>query len=190
MTDSLSTYPDFTSDGKYKVIGTRPVRHDGLDKVTGRAIYGADVRIPGLLYGKVLRSPHAHARIISIDTTKAMQLEGVRAVATADDLVETVDKLSTFGESIVNIRELAKNSLASEKVLYKGHAVAAVAATQPAYRRRSARPDRGRIRTAARRCRCAGGHEGGCAPARREPHNQGFGGGHRKEKQHRLVQPQ
>ena len=131
MTDSRSTYPDFTSNGKYKVIGTRPVRHDGLDKVTGRAIYGADVRIPGLLYGKVLRSPHAHARIISIDTTKAMQLEGVRAVATADDLVETVDKLSTFGESIVNIRELAKNSLASDKVLYKGHAVAAVAATCP-----------------------------------------------------------
>ncbi len=131
MADSRSTYPDFTSNGKYKVIGTRPVRHDGLDKVTGRAVYGADVRIPGLLYGKVLRSPHPHARIISIDTTKAMHLEGVRAVATADDLVETVDKLSTVGESIVNIRELAKNSLASDKVLYKGHSVAAVAATSP-----------------------------------------------------------
>ena len=125
------TYPDFTSDGKYNVIGTRPVRHDGLDKITGRAIYGADVRIPGLLFGKVLRSPHAHARIVSIDTSKALELEGVRAVATADDLVETVDKLSTVGESIVNIRELAKNSLASDKVLYKGHAVAAVAATNP-----------------------------------------------------------
>jgi xanthine dehydrogenase molybdenum-binding subunit len=124
-------YPDFTSDGKYKVIGTRPVRHDGIDKVTGRAIYGGDVRLPDLLYGKVLRSPHPHARILSIDTSKALQLEGVRAVATADDLAETVDKLSEIGESIVNTREIACNSLAHDKVLYKGHSVAAVAAINP-----------------------------------------------------------
>ena len=124
-------YPDYTSDGKYKVIGTRPVRHDGHDKVTGRAVYGADVRIPDTLYGKVLRSPHAHARILSIDTSGALGVEGVRAVATADDLVETVDKLSDIGETLVNIREIAQNSLASDKVLYKGHAVAAVAATSP-----------------------------------------------------------
>jgi len=121
-------YPDYTSNGKYKVIGTRPVRHDGLDKVTGRAIYGADVLLPGMLYGKVLRSPHAHARIVSIDTSGAMKLAGVRAVATADDLVEVVDKMSDLGETIVNIREVAQNSLASGKVLYKGHSVAAVAA--------------------------------------------------------------
>ncbi|NKB70629.1 MAG: molybdopterin-dependent oxidoreductase [Candidatus Latescibacteria bacterium] len=125
------TYPDFTSDGKYKVIGTRPVRHDGLDKVTGRAIYGGDVLLPDLLYGKVLRSPHAHARIVSIDTSKVFSLDGVRAVATAEDLVETVDKLSDIGETLVNIREVAQNSLATGKVLYKGHAVAAVAATSP-----------------------------------------------------------
>ena len=131
MSDIKTSYPDFTSDGKYKVIGTRPVRHDGLDKVTGRAVYGADVVLPDLLYGKVKRSPHAHAKIISIDTSKAMGLDGVRAVATADDLVETVDKLSALGESIVNIREVAANSLASGKVLYQGHAVAAVAATSP-----------------------------------------------------------
>ena len=124
-------YPDFTSDGKYKVIGTRPVRHDGHDKVTGRAVYGADVRLPDTLFGKVLRSPHAHARIVSIDTSKALELEGVRAVATADDLVETVDKLSDIGETLVNIREIAQNSLASDKVLYKGHSVAAVAAVSP-----------------------------------------------------------
>ena len=55
----------------YEVIGTRPVRPDGADKVTGRAVYGADVRLPGMLHGKVLRSPHAHARIKSIDTSKA-----------------------------------------------------------------------------------------------------------------------
>ena len=131
MTDSRFTYPDFTSDGKYKVIGTRPIRHDGLDKVTGQAIYGADVRLPDLLYGKLKRSPHAHAKILSIDTSKALQLDGVRAVATADDLVEAVDKLSNIGETIVNIREVARNSLASGKALYKGHAVAAVAATSP-----------------------------------------------------------
>jgi xanthine dehydrogenase molybdenum-binding subunit len=124
-------YPDYTSDGKYKVIGTRPIRHDGVDKVTGRAVYGADVRLSDLLYGKMLRSPHAHARIISIDTSRALELEGVRAVATADDLVETVDKVSNIGETQINIREIAQNSLASDKVLYKGHAVAAVAATSP-----------------------------------------------------------
>ena len=126
-----SEYPDFTSDGKYKVIGTRPIRHDGEDKVTGRAVYGADVHPSDVLYGKLLRSPHAHARIVSIDTSKALQLEGVRAVATADDLVETVDKLSDIGETRVNIREIAANSLASGKVLYKGHSVAGVAAISP-----------------------------------------------------------
>ena len=60
-----------TVENKYKVIGTRPVRHDGMDKVTGRAVYGADVQLPGLLHGKVLRSPHAHAKILSINTGKA-----------------------------------------------------------------------------------------------------------------------
>jgi len=124
-------YPDYTSNGKYNVIGTRPVRHDGLDKVTGRAIYGGDVRLPDLLHGKVLRSPHAHARIVSIDTSRALELKGVRAVATADDLVEAVDKMAGLGETIVNIREVAQNSLASGKVLYRGHAVAAVAAVNP-----------------------------------------------------------
>ncbi len=131
MATSFADYPEYTGNGKYKVIGTRPVRHDGVDKVTGRAIYGADVRLPDLLYGKVLRSPHAHARILSIDTSKALALPGVRAVATADDLVATVDKLSNIGETQVNIREIAQNSLASGKVLYKGHSVAAVAATSP-----------------------------------------------------------
>jgi len=126
---SSKDYPDYTGGGKYRVIGTRPIRHDGVDKVTGAAVYGADVRLPGMLYGKVLRSPHAHARILSIDTSKAMQLDGVRAVATADDLVETVDGLSNLGETVMNVREVAQNSLASDKVLYKGHALAAVAAT-------------------------------------------------------------
>lgn len=122
---------DYTSGGKYRVIGTRPIRHDGVDKVTGQAIYGADVRLPGMLYGKVLRSPHAHARILRIDTRRAEELPGVRAVVTADDLVATVDRVARLGETSVNIREVAGNSLASGKVLYQGHAVAAVAAISP-----------------------------------------------------------
>ncbi|MEW6751052.1 MAG: xanthine dehydrogenase family protein molybdopterin-binding subunit [Candidatus Latescibacterota bacterium] len=128
---SQANPPDYTSDGKYKVIGTRPIRHDGVDKVTGQAIYGADVRLPGMLHGKVLRSPHAHARIRSIDVSPALQVPGVRAVATADDLVAVVDKVSSLGETRVNIREVAQNSLASGKVLYRGHAVAGVAAVNP-----------------------------------------------------------
>ncbi|MEC9278548.1 MAG: xanthine dehydrogenase family protein molybdopterin-binding subunit, partial [Chloroflexota bacterium] len=82
----------------FSFIGKRPVRHDGVDKVTGKALYGADMNLPGMLYGKMLRSPHAHARIISIDTSGALKLKGVRAVATADDLVEAVDKMAGLGE--------------------------------------------------------------------------------------------
>ena len=70
----------------YKVIGTRPIRHDGYDKVTGRAQYGADIKLPGMLIGAVVRSPHAHARIKSIDTSEAERLDGVFAVMTAKDL--------------------------------------------------------------------------------------------------------
>lgn len=113
---------------KYKVIGTRPIRHDGADKVTGRAKYGADIRLTGMLYGAMLRSPHAHARIISIDTSKAEAFPGVRAVATSADLPEQGDRVVELGEGAVNMRHLSANILAREKVLYKGHAIAAVAA--------------------------------------------------------------
>ena len=68
---------------KYRVIGTRPVRPDGVDKVTGRAIYGADVVLPRAAHGRILRSPYAHARIRSIDTRRAEQLPGVLAVMTS-----------------------------------------------------------------------------------------------------------
>ena len=64
----------------YSVIGTRPIRHDGADKVTGRALYGADLQLAGLLHGAILRSPHAHARIIKIDTSKAEAVPGVNSV--------------------------------------------------------------------------------------------------------------
>ncbi|MCA9046086.1 MAG: hypothetical protein KDA69_17290, partial [Planctomycetaceae bacterium] len=72
-------------DNKYKVIGTRPVRHDGADKVTGRAKYGADTQLSGMLYGYILRSPHAHANIKSIDTSAAEAVPGVYAVITGKD---------------------------------------------------------------------------------------------------------
>ncbi len=113
----------------YKVIGTRPVRPDGADKVTGRAIYGADMRLTGMLHGKVLRSPHAHARIKSIDTSKAKALPGVRAVVTAHDMPKAEDRMANLGEMSVNVKHLSNNALAYGKVLYRGHAVAAVAAT-------------------------------------------------------------
>ena len=73
------------SPRKFRVLDTSPIRHDGLDKVTGRAQFGADFHMPGTIYGKILRSPHAHARILSIDTSKAEALPGVKAVVTASD---------------------------------------------------------------------------------------------------------
>ena len=118
------------STQEYNVIGSRPVRHDGAEKVTGRARYGADINPPGLLYAKVLRSPHSHARIKSIDTSKARALPGVRAVVTAADLPQPRGRLSDQGEgAMVNPRFLSNNCLAGDKALYRGHAVAAVAAT-------------------------------------------------------------
>ena len=115
---------------QFSVIGTRPVRHDGSDKVTGRAKYGADVYPTGLMHGKVLRSPHAHARIKSIDTSKAEALEGVLAVVTGKDLPQTgLSEPADFGLGAQPMKYLRDNAIASDKVLYEGHAVAGVAAT-------------------------------------------------------------
>src|SRR3989442_10576185 len=83
---------------KFQVVGTRPIRHDGADKVTGRALYGADFTAAGLLHGFVLRSPHAHARILRIDTAKAAAHPGVRAIVTAADLPESADRIVDLGE--------------------------------------------------------------------------------------------
>ena len=118
-----------TSDKEYKVVGTRPVRHDGADKVTGLARYSADLNLPGMLYGKVLRSPHAHARIKSIDTGKAEAMPGVRAVITGADIVEPAGRASDLAEgAMINFKFLSNNVMAQDKALYKGHAIAAVAA--------------------------------------------------------------
>jgi len=118
------------SERVFKYIGTRPIRHDGVDKVTGRANYGADLTMPGMLHGAVLRSPHAHARIVSIDTSAADSLPGVKAIVTGKDFPETTAKLA-LGEAAIDLHDIADNVIARTKVLYEGHAVAAVAATSP-----------------------------------------------------------
>ncbi len=119
----------------YKWVGTRQPRPDGADKVTGRARFGADFDMPGQLVGKVLRSPHAHANIRSIDTSKAKALRGVKAVITAADLPDMPDEMAPAGEVMVNLRDVTRNVMAREKALYDGHAVAAVAATSEAIAR-------------------------------------------------------
>jgi CO/xanthine dehydrogenase Mo-binding subunit len=117
---------------QFKWVGTRPVRPDGVPKVTGTALYGADFVMPGMLVGCILRSPHAHARIRSIDTSKAAALPGVKAVITAADFPE--QKFEYVGPERVaqNFWHMTRNIMAREKVLYEGHAVAAVAAASKA----------------------------------------------------------
>ena len=131
------TTSESQGETKFRWIGTRPIRPDGLEKVMGRANYGADHALPGMLWGKVLRSPHAHARIVSIDTSKAEALDGVRAVITADDLPEISTEESKVGEGPTNFRDLSHNVMARGKVLYHGHALAAVAATSQAIAQRA-----------------------------------------------------
>ena len=115
---------NFDSKKDYSVIGTNPIRHDGYDKVTGRAIYGADVKLPNMIWAETLRSPHAHAKIISIDTSQAEKMDGVFAVITSKDI-----PINQKTDGSKSIKRDAENILASKKVLYKGHAVAAVSAT-------------------------------------------------------------
>ncbi|NQW18646.1 MAG: xanthine dehydrogenase family protein molybdopterin-binding subunit [Chloroflexi bacterium] len=109
-----------TKRSVYKVLGTRPIRHDGLDKVTGRAIYGADVTAPGMVWGELLRSPHAHAEIVSINYRNALEMPGVLGVITHADFPRHDSE---------EMRRGATHIMADEKVLFKGHPVAAVAAT-------------------------------------------------------------
>ena len=110
---------DNTYEKQFKVIGTRPPRPDGIEKVTGKAQYGADLYVPDMLYAKILRSPHPHAKIISIDTSEAEKLDGVKAVVTSKDFSKFSDNKPS--DTLVNC-------IAHEKALYDGHCVAAVAA--------------------------------------------------------------
>ena len=126
-----SDQSDQSDQSEYHVVGSRPVRPDGVDKVTGRARYGADIALPGMLYGRVKRSPHAHARIVSIDTSKAAALPGVKCVVTHHDLPGATDEIVDLGETVAPYKWVLENVMASDKALYQGHAVAAVCATDP-----------------------------------------------------------
>jgi CO/xanthine dehydrogenase Mo-binding subunit len=116
------TLKNYKQKKDFNVIGTNPIRHDGYDKVTGRAIYGADVKLPNLIWGEVVRSTIAHGKIKSIDVSEAEKMEGVFAVITHKDF-EKNNK-----DNNVNLARDMQNILAKDKVLYKGHAIAAVSA--------------------------------------------------------------
>ncbi len=108
-------------EGDEWAIGSRMVRGDAVEKVTGRAVYAEDIRLPRMIHGAVVRSPHAHAKILSIDTTEALQLPGVKAVVTGQDI-----EMGYFGYEVRDQRIFAL-----EKVRFVGEPVAAVAATTP-----------------------------------------------------------
>ena len=117
---------------QHRVLGSTPIRPDGLDKVTGAAKFGDDIHLQGMLHGKVLRSPHPHAVIKSIDTSKAQALPGVRAIVTGADFPKVDTVMMKIGEAgTVDMQDIADNCMAKDKVLYDGHALAAVAADNP-----------------------------------------------------------
>src|SRR5262249_518571 len=118
------------STRQFKVVGTRPPRPDGVDKVTGRARFGADMYVPGMLWGVVLRSPHAHARIKRIDPAEPLPLDGAKAAFTSPDLPD-------HSNGDPGLRDALENVLARRKALYDGPPVAAVAATTPAVARQA-----------------------------------------------------
>jgi CO/xanthine dehydrogenase Mo-binding subunit len=111
---------EFDGERKFKYVGTTPDRPDGFDKVTGRARFGADASAPGMLHAAIVRSPHAHARIVRIDTSKAEALDGVKAVVTRADFATGLP---------TDVWNVLENIMAGDTALYDGHAVAAVAAT-------------------------------------------------------------
>ena len=115
-----------------KVVGTSPVRPDGVPKVTGQAQYGADYSLPGMLWAKVLRSPHAHARILSVDTSKAAALPGVKGIILGSDFPEHPFDYVGPERVAQNYWHMTRNIMAREKALFEGHAIAAVAATTSA----------------------------------------------------------
>ena len=125
------------STTNYKWVGKVTRRPDGPDKVTGRARYGDDMTLPRMLHAKILRSPHAHAKIISIDTSKAMDLKGVKAVLTSDSIPDHPPMEAPFPPIINDMHDISRNVMARDKVFYDGHAIAAVAATSEAIARKA-----------------------------------------------------
>ena len=120
-----------TQEKQFNQIGSRPIRPDGVEKVTGRARFGADLVLPNMIHGKILRSPHAHARIKRVDVSAALAMPGVKAAVCGADF-PSVEGGEIGGEGGGTLGDVAKNIMARDKVLYHGHAVAAVAATTPA----------------------------------------------------------
>jgi len=114
--------------GGFKFVGTRPIRPDGVEKVTGKAVFGTDYNAANMLHGAIVRSPHPHARIKSIDTSKAEAVPGVKAVVTGADFPSIEDILVRTGESSGSALDMSTNIMAKGEALYDGHAVAAVAA--------------------------------------------------------------
>ena len=108
---------------EFSVIGSRPVRPDGLDKVTGRARYGADLNMQGQIYGHIVRSPHAHAIIQSIDCSQALAMEGVLAVMTGKDLPVPGDSVLGSGEGAIALKDLSPMVMSQGKVLFHAQAV-------------------------------------------------------------------
>ena len=106
-------------DKRYSIIGSRLPKVDDRPKITGSATYVFDVDLPGMLYGKLLRSPHPHAEILKIDTSEAWKVPGVRSIITADD---TPKKKFSFIQDMAD-----KLCLCETKVRYVGDEVAAVA---------------------------------------------------------------
>jgi CO/xanthine dehydrogenase Mo-binding subunit len=121
-----------TEKQQFRLVGTRPVRPDGVEKVTGKAIYGPDYVAPNMLQGAVLRSPHPHARIHGIDTKKAEALPGVKAVVTGSDFPSMELRLIAGAEGALNLKYVTQKCMAQGKAFYEGQAVAAVAATSHA----------------------------------------------------------
>jgi CO/xanthine dehydrogenase Mo-binding subunit len=107
-----------------QTIGKSLPRVDALDKVTGRALYSSDIELPGMLHVKVLRSAHAHARIVAIDTSGAQKAPGVRAVITRDDMPQAVP-LELLQRELFTVPPY---SLATDTARYTGEEIAAVAA--------------------------------------------------------------
>ena len=138
-----------TTTGNFKVIGTRPIRHDGVDKVTGRAKYGADYAFPGMLHGKVLRSPHAHANIKSINIDKALKLPGVKAIVTGEGSAEGREQARAVRRDGHQPDVPVDEHPRARQGPLRRPRDRRRRRDQPAYRRGSAAPHRSRIRSAA-----------------------------------------
>jgi CO/xanthine dehydrogenase Mo-binding subunit len=106
---------------EYRLIGKRLPRIDARDKVKGKALYTDDISMPGMLYGLILRSPYAHAKIVKIDTSRALKLPGVKAVVTGEDTLKI-----KFGVISRSRKFIDEYPLAVDKVRFIGEEVAAV----------------------------------------------------------------